>query len=59
MKRFIQGEHRTQSTLLPEVLDDYVTEENNSPPSVIEAITRTPKYWRATKPTSKRLSLKA
>ncbi|TDK66383.1 IS1182 family transposase [Sapientia aquatica] len=28
MKRFIQGEHRTQSTLLPEVLDDYVTEEN-------------------------------
>ena len=28
MKRFIQGEHRTQSTLLPELLDDYVTEEN-------------------------------
>ena len=28
MKRFIQGEHRTQSTLLPEMLDDYVTEEN-------------------------------
>ena len=28
IKRFIQGEHRTQSTLLPEMLDDYVTEEN-------------------------------
>ncbi|KKM07368.1 MULTISPECIES: hypothetical protein, partial [Pseudomonas] len=24
MKRFIQGEHRGQSTLLPESLDDYV-----------------------------------
>jgi len=28
MKRYIQGEHRTQSTLLPELLDDYVVEEN-------------------------------
>lgn len=28
MKRFIEGESRTQSTLLPEVLDDYVTESN-------------------------------
>jgi len=28
MKRFIQGEDRTQSTLLPEILDDYVTEAN-------------------------------
>jgi transposase len=28
MTRFIQGEHRTQSTLLPELLDDYVTEQN-------------------------------
>jgi len=28
MKQFIQGEQRTQSTLLPEMLDDYVTEEN-------------------------------
>ena len=28
MKRFIQGEDRTQSTLLPEMLDDYVTEAN-------------------------------
>jgi transposase len=28
MKRFVQGEQRTQTTLLPEMLDDYVTEEN-------------------------------
>ncbi|MGF6287805.1 transposase [Pseudomonas silensiensis] len=28
MKRFIEGEARTQVTLLPEYLDDYVAEEN-------------------------------
>ena len=28
MKRFIEGESRTQSTLLPELLDDYITEAN-------------------------------
>jgi len=28
MKRFIQGECRTQSVLLPEPLDDYVNEAN-------------------------------
>lgn len=28
MKRFIQGEHRGQSTLLPESLDDYVCDTN-------------------------------
>ena len=28
MKRFIQGENRTQGILLPEVLDDYVTDTN-------------------------------
>jgi transposase len=28
MKRFIQGECRTQSILLPEALDDYVSETN-------------------------------
>jgi transposase len=28
MKRFIQGEHRTQGTLLPEQLDDYISEDN-------------------------------
>ncbi len=34
MKRFIQGEHRTQNTLFPEALDDYVTECN--PVRVVE-----------------------
>lgn len=34
MKRFIQGENRTQGTLLPELLDDYVAEDN--PVRVIE-----------------------
>ncbi len=29
MKRFIEGEARTQVTLLPECLDDYVAEENS------------------------------
>jgi transposase len=28
MKRFVEGESRTQSTLLPESLDDYVTDTN-------------------------------
>jgi transposase len=28
MKRFIQGEHRGQSSLLPESLDDYVSDTN-------------------------------
>src|ERR1700688_2714377 len=28
MKRFVQGDSRTQSFLLPEALDDYVTETN-------------------------------
>jgi transposase len=28
MKRFIEGENRGQGTLLPELLDDYVTEDN-------------------------------
>lgn len=28
MKRFIEGESRTQVTVLPECLDDYITEEN-------------------------------
>jgi len=28
MKRFIQGECRTQSTLLPELLDDYISDTN-------------------------------
>ena len=28
MKRFIEGEDRSQSTLLPECLDDYVADDN-------------------------------
>lgn len=28
MKRFIQGETRSQITLLPECLDDYIAEDN-------------------------------
>lgn len=28
MKRFVQGEARTQVSLLPECLDDFVTEDN-------------------------------
>lgn len=28
MKRFIQGEHQGQNTLLPESLDDYVSDSN-------------------------------
>jgi len=35
MKRFIQGEDRSQTTLLPECLDDYVVEDN--PVRVVEA----------------------
>ena len=35
MKRFIQGQDRTQSTLLPELLDEYITQD--SPVRVIAA----------------------
>ena len=35
MKRFIEGEDRSQTTLLPECLDDYITEDN--PVRVIDA----------------------
>ena len=28
MKRFVEGEDRTQVTLLPECLDDYIGEDN-------------------------------
>ena len=34
MKRFVEGEDRLQATLLPDCLDDYVTEDN--PVRVIE-----------------------
>jgi transposase len=36
MKRFIQGESRTQTTLLPESLDDYVADTN--PVRVIDVL---------------------
>jgi len=29
MKRFIKGESRTQSTMFPELLDDYIDEDNS------------------------------
>ena len=29
MKRFIEGEERSQITLLPECLDDYIADENH------------------------------
>ncbi len=29
MTRFIEGEARTQATLFPEALDEYITEENS------------------------------
>jgi hypothetical protein len=35
MKRFIEGEDRKQVTLLPECLDDFVTEDN--PVRIVEA----------------------
>jgi len=35
MKRFIEGENRSQSTLFPETLDDYIAEDN--PVRVIDA----------------------
>ena len=35
MRRFVQGQSRTQTTLLPECLDDYVSEDN--PVRVIDA----------------------
>lgn len=35
MKRFIEGEHRNQVTLLPECLDDYIAEDN--PVRVVDA----------------------
>ena len=35
MKRFVEGEDRSQSTLFPERLDDYIAEDN--PVRVIDA----------------------
>jgi transposase len=36
MKRFVQGDNRTQSFLLPEALDDYVTDTN--PVRVVDVV---------------------
>jgi hypothetical protein len=35
MKRFIKGECRTQTTLLPESIDDYITDTN--PVRIVDA----------------------
>ena len=45
MKRFIQGEHRGQSALLPESLDDYVADTN--PVRVVDfsSMNSTLAYW--------------
>jgi hypothetical protein len=32
MKRFVVGEDRSQGTLFPEHLDDFITEDNPEPP---------------------------
>jgi hypothetical protein len=40
MRRFIDGEDRMQQTLLPNSLEDYVSEEN--PVRVIEAFRQAP-----------------
>jgi transposase len=36
MSRFIEGQHRQQSTLLPDLMEDYITEEN--PVRLIDAL---------------------
>src|SRR5258707_7643165 len=46
MKRFIEGEDRSQSTLLPECLDDYVADDN--PVRVIEVSLLTDAFLDAT-----------
>ena len=46
MKRFIEGESRTQSILLPASLDDYITDTN--PVRVVDVfIDELELYWRA------------
>ena len=40
MKRFIEGEHRNQVTLLPECLDDYIGEDNPVRGSPLRSLTR-------------------
>ncbi|MBA3597024.1 MAG: hypothetical protein H0W40_06570 [Methylibium sp.] len=38
MKRFIEGEERSQITLLPECLDDYIADDN--PVRVVDVFVR-------------------
>ena len=45
MKRFIQGEHRGQSTLLPESLDDYVADTNPVRVVDVSSMNSTLAYW--------------
>ena len=40
MKRFIQGENRSQSTLFPEALDDYVVKHTENEPELLQKLTR-------------------
>jgi hypothetical protein len=40
MKRFVEGEDRTQGVLLPEFLDDYVAEDN-----LVRAMTSLSTNW--------------
>jgi len=44
MKRFIEGESRSQSTLFPELLDDYVGEDN--PVRVIDVFVDNPSRFK-------------
>ena len=41
MKRFVEGEDRSQSTLFPERLEDYIAEDN--PVRVIEVFVAEPR----------------
>ena len=38
MKRFIEGVCRSQSTLFPECLEDWISEDNPSPVNYLQAI---------------------
>ena len=42
MKRFIEGEDRRQATLLPDSLEDYVTEDN--PVRVVDVVIRSEEH---------------
>ena len=54
MKRFIEGENRSQSTLFPESLDDYIAEDNAvrvvDPPSPLRFLTMAWRYRPSPEP---------